>query len=125
MLRVDQIDCGARLQHYQHLGGSLDRRKERDGLLDAIIQNPKPVLCQTRHKFALAIEHAHVNFDDLGGGLNSSLRRTSGFLSVQSEYEAKNKTHRRERSCWKKSVSARPTECTNQSRCRPNPSTSR
>ncbi len=73
MLRVDQIDCGARLEHYQHLGGSLDRRKERDGLLDAIIQNSKPVLCQTRHKFALAIEHAHVNFDDLGRWLEFQL----------------------------------------------------
>ena len=97
MLRVDQINCGTRLEHYQHLGWRLDRCKERDGLFDTIIENPKPVSCQARHKFVLPIKHANVNFDDFGGGLNSSLRGTSGLLSVQNEYKAEKKVRRRER----------------------------
>ena|SRR6516162_10213367 len=122
---MDQINCGAGLEHHQHLGGSLDRCKKNDGLFDTIIQNPEPVLRQTRHKFALAIEYANVNFDDLGGGLNSSLWVAFGLLGVQSERKAEKKARRDERNYWKKSVSAKATECTNQSRCRANPSTSR
>jgi|SRR5579862_4863430 hypothetical protein len=128
MLRMDQVDGGARLEHHQHLGGSLDGRKERDGLLDAIIENSEAVLRQARHEFVLAIENAYVNFDDLGGGLNAGLRSlwsTAGVLRVQNEHKGKKKACRRAKNCWEKSVSARPTECTNQSRCRANPSTSR
>ena len=99
---MNQINCGARLEHYEYLRGSLDRRKEHDWLFDAVVQDAKAVLRQTRHKFALAIEHANVNFDDLGCGLNSSLRSASGFLSVQSEHKAKKKARRRERNCREK-----------------------
>jgi hypothetical protein len=125
VLRVDQINRRTRLEHYQHLGRSLDWCKEQDGLLDAIIQNPKPVLSQTRHKRALAVEDAHVNFNDLGCGLNSSLRSTSGLLGVQSEYKTEKKVRHRDRNYRKKSTAAKPTEYMNQSRCRANPSTSR
>ena len=83
MLRVNQINCGAGLEHHEYLRGSLDRRKENNWLFDAVVEDAEAVLRQARDKFALAIEDASVNFDDFSCGLNSCLWNPGGSLSVQ------------------------------------------
>jgi len=83
VLRVNQIDRGAGLEHHEYLRGSFDRREEHNWLFGAVVEHAEAVLRQACHKLPLAIEDANVNFDDFGCSLNSCLWNPSRFLSVQ------------------------------------------